>query len=202
MAGFETLILTNAYRVMNPYKKILLQLKERFGRNLFLRVSLDHYTPRLHEQERGQGSFKGTMENLTWLYKEGFRIAVAGRSFSNETESELREGHHKLFLAHGINLSEDELIIFPEMDENADVPEITTRCWDILGKKPDDMMCATSRMIVKRRGATKTTVLPCTLLPYDEQFELGPTLAQSKKTVSLNHPHCSRFCVLGGASCS
>ena len=43
------------------------------------------------------------------------------------------------------------------------------------------------------------------LLPsmsYDEAFELGATLAEAARTVKLNHRHCARFCVLGGASCS
>jgi len=84
----------------------------------------------------------------------------------------------------------------------ADVPEITTHCWDILGVAPESMMCATSRMIVKRRDGSGPVVVPCTLLPYDPAFELGRGLAQASKTVSLNHPHCAKFCVLGGASCS
>ena len=45
-------------------------------------------------------------------------------------------------------------------------------------------------------------VAACTLLPYDEQFLLGPSLAEARRTVALNHPHCARFCVLGGARCS
>jgi len=48
-------------------------------------------------------------------------------------------------------------------------------------------------------------------LPYDPAFEMGSTLAASLNAdggnfrngaVKLNHPHCSKFCVLGGASCS
>ena len=33
---------------------------------------------------------------------------------------------------------------------------------------------------------------------------LGPcrTLAEAEGEVALNHPHCAKFCVLGGASCS
>ena len=31
---------------------------------------------------------------------------------------------------------------------------------------------------------------------------LGQTLAEARKPVKLNHPHCSKFCILGGASCS
>ena len=63
-------------------------------------------------------------------------------------------------------------------------------------------MCSNSRMVVKRKGAARPAVLACTLLPYDPAFELGGTLAESSGEVALNHPHCSKFCVLGGASCS
>ena len=31
---------------------------------------------------------------------------------------------------------------------------------------------------------------------------IGPTLADAARPIALNHPHCARFCVLGGASCS
>jgi hypothetical protein len=93
-------------------------------------------------------------------------------------------------------------VLFPEMDAAVDVPEITEACWGILHVSPDAMMCATSRMVVKRKGAARPVVLPCTLLPYDEQFEMGPTLAGAQGKVKLNHPHCAKFCVLGGGSCS
>ena len=63
-------------------------------------------------------------------------------------------------------------------------------------------MCASSRMVVKRKGADTPAVLACTLLPYAPEFELGTTLEEAEKDVSLNHPHCAKFCVLGGASCS
>jgi hypothetical protein len=45
-------------------------------------------------------------------------------------------------------------------------------------------------------------VVACTLLPYDTRFELGATLAEAAVSVPLNHPHCARFCVLGGGACS
>ena len=88
------------------------------------------------------------------------------------------------------------------MDESLDVPEITTACWQILGKDPNAVMCASERMVVKRKGADHPIVLPCTLLPYDPRFEMGRTLAEAQCEVPLNHPHCARFCVLGGGSCS
>ena len=88
------------------------------------------------------------------------------------------------------------------MDETAEVPEISAACWSILGKSPEDVMCASSRMVVRRKGAARPAVLACTLLAYAPEFELGETLAEAEADVWLNHPHCARFCVLGGASCS
>lgn len=82
------------------------------------------------------------------------------------------------------------------------MPEITERCWGILGKTPDSVMCASSRMVVKRKGAERPAVVSCTLLPYDVAFEMGATLAEAARPVTLNHRFCAEFCVLGGASCS
>ena len=94
------------------------------------------------------------------------------------------------------------LVLFPEMDARIDVPEITEACWGILHKSPSEVMCASSRMVVKRKGAAQPAVVACTLLPYAPEFELGATLAEASGRVMLNHPHCAKFCVLGGASCS
>lgn len=97
------------------------------------------------------------------------------------------------------------------MDAQTDVPEITEECWDILNLSPTKMMCASSRMVAKRRGDRVPVVLPCTLLTDLPRFGMGATLAQAatadgdlfdQGTVKLCHPHCARFCVLGGASCS
>jgi len=57
-------------------------------------------------------------------------------------------------------------------------------------------------MIVHRKGEPEARIAACTLLPYDPQFDLGSSLGRANTSVSLNHPFCSEFCVLGGASCS
>ncbi len=83
------------------------------------------------------------------------------------------------------------------------VPEITVKCWDIIGKKPQDMMCSSSRMVVKHKGDYKPSVMACTLLAYEKQFNMGRNLKQAASNpVYLNHPHCTKFCALGGGSCS
>ena len=203
--GFKAMVLTNAMKPMHKMKPALLALLHEHGRALTLRVSVDHYGRELHEEERGTRSWKPTIDGLKWLCDQGFDVHVAGRRFSHETEQEVRAGYARLFEEIGVSIDAESpvtLVLFPEMDPTVDVPEITTACWGILKKSPDSVMCASARMIVKRKGADRPAVVACTLLPYDPQFELGTTLADSIGAVPLNHPHCAKFCVLGGAACS
>jgi hypothetical protein len=142
---------------------------------------------------------------MRWLRDTGARMAIAGRTIWGEAEAEARAGFQALSDREGFAIDCADpaaCVLFPEMDETAEVPEITTACWGILGKSPDSVMCSNARMVAKRRGAARPTVLACTLLAYDPQFELGHTLAEADRPVALNHPHCAKFCVLGGASCS
>ena len=203
--GFRVLVLTNAMKPMLNKRPRLLEIRKRHGRALTLRVSIDHHTQAKHEAIRGLGSWAPMLEGLRWLAVNDFGLAVAGRTCWSESMEEARRGYARLFERESIPIDAADparLVLFPEMDAALDVPEITMQCWEILGVAPETMMCATSRMIVKRQGAASPVVVPCTLLPYDPAFELGAGLARAAKTVQLNHPHCARFCVLGGASCS
>ncbi len=205
--GHEVLILTNAMRpMMRPaMQRGIRDLAARHGARLTLRVSLDHYGATHHDEERGEGSFAITVNGMRWLRDNGVRMAGAGRTMWGEEEAASRAGYARLFAEEGFEIDPDDpgaLVLFPEMDARVDVPEITTACWGILGKSPESVMCASSRMVVRRKGAERPVVLACTLLPYDPAFEMGATLAEAQAPVSLNHPHCAKFCVLGGASCS
>ncbi|MDI1283666.1 MAG: radical SAM protein [Reyranella sp.] len=203
--GLHAIVLTNAMKPMHKMKAALLDLRRRHGGNLTIRVSIDHYAPALHELERGKRSWKPTIDGLVWLAANGFDVHVAGRHFSDESEEEVRAGYARLFAELGVAIDAQNpgtLVLFPEMDPTVDVPEITTACWGILKKSPDSVMCASARMVIKRKGAERPAVVACTLLPYDPQFQLGETLAASAAGVRLNHPHCAKFCVLGGAACS
>jgi len=203
--GFRALVLTNAMRPMMRCADGLVALRERHGDRLVLRVSIDHYTKTRHQLERGARSWDPMIKGVRWLIENGFAVHVAGRTRWQEDEASLREGYRRLFAELGLAVDADdrrELVLFPEMDEKADVPEITEACWGLLHVEPAAMMCASSRMVVKRKGAARPAVVACTLLPYDPQFELGATLAEARGIVRLNHPHCAEFCVLGGGSCS
>jgi uncharacterized Fe-S cluster-containing radical SAM superfamily protein len=201
--GFDVLMLTNAMRPMRRFETALLALRQQD--KLTFRVSLDHYSQAVHEAERGPNSWVKAIDGLKWLADNGFNIAVAGRHLGEETDAAARAGYAALFAENALPVDASnaaQLVLFPEMDAMADVPEITTACWGILNVSPTSMMCATSRMVVKRKGEASPRVAACTLLPFDPQFDMGATLGEASRPVTLNHPHCARFCVLGGASCS
>jgi hypothetical protein len=205
--GYEVLILTNAMRPMmrKSVQAGLKRLNAAYPGKLTLRISVDHYRADLHDAERGAGAFDKTLEGMMWLRDLGFAMAVAGRSVFGDSDADSRQGYAAFYAAHGFDIDAHDpgmTVLFPEMDESVEVPEITTACWGILDKSPDTVMCASSRMVVKRKGADSPAVLACTLLPYSPEFELGTTLQEAERDVALNHPHCAKFCVLGGASCS
>lgn len=205
--GHCVLMLTNAMRpMMRPRVQAgITELIEDFGDSLTFRVSLDHYAAELHDTERGQGGFDETCLGIDWLAAQGAKIAIAGRTMWAEDAQSEQTGYNDLITKRAWPIDLDHplsLILFPEMDARIDVPEITPACWGILGVDPAGLMCANSRMVVKRKGADTPVVLACTLLPYDTAFEMGETLASATTSVKLNHPHCAKFCVLGGGSCS
>lgn len=203
--GVRVLVLTNAMRPMTRSADRLVELRERYEDALSLRVSLDHYDPKLHESERGERTWKPALQGLRWLSENGFKVEVAARKRWGDTEEALRQGFGVLFNEMNLRIdasSDTDLILFPEMDETHEVPEITAACWGALGVDPDEMMCATARMVVRRRDAPTAEVIACTLIPYDPAFSFGPTLAESLASTQLNHPHCARFCVLGGGHCA
>ncbi len=204
-AGFRVLLLTNAMRPMMKRADELLALRERYGSGLVIRVSIDHFDPALHQEERGPRSWQPMLKGLTWLAEHEFILHAAARTRWTSDEDTMRTGFMKLFTSHQIPIdaaNPAELILFPEIDQQTEVPEISVDCWQTLGVHAEDMMCATSRMIVKRKGQSAPEVVACTLLPYEDEFTYKTTLIDSLKPVVLNHPSCAQFCVLGGGSCA
>src|SRR5215471_5333458 len=156
--GLAALVLTNAMKPMAKCKPALLRLRDHYGDRLTIRVSIDHYGRQVHELERGSRSWQPTIDGLIWLARNGFSLNVASRQLSGEPETAIRAGFADLFAKLRVAIDADDpvaLMVFPEMDPSADVPEITEACWGILGKSPESVMCATSRMVVKRKDAVR-----------------------------------------------
>ena len=200
--NFKVLVLSNAMKPMLNKREDLLKINHQ---DLTIRVSIDHYQKEKHEEIRGKNTFNVMMEGLKWLNQNNFNYALATRLLWGEQEDQLRDNFNLFIDKYNLKLdakSKKQLVTFAEMDEKVDTPEITTACWNLLGKNPDDMMCSSSRMVVKKKNSPKLSVIACTLLPYEDEFDLGPNLTDSLKKIYLNHKHCSKFCVLGGSSCS
>ena len=200
--NFKVLVLSNAMKPMLNRKEDLLKINHQ---DLTIRVSIDHYQKEKHEEIRGKNTFNVMMEGLKWLNQNNFNYALATRLLWGEQEDQLRDNFNLFIDKYNLKLdakSKEQLVTFAEMDEKVDTPEITTACWNLLGKNPDDIMCSSSRMVVKKKTSLKPSVIACTLLPYEDEFDLGQNLTDSLKKIYLNHNHCSKFCVLGGSSCS
>lgn len=206
--GHKLLLLTNAMQPMMRarIREGLLALKARFSSQMVLRVSMDHHSQELHDEERGMGAYTHALKGLSWLAEHNFRVAIAGRQILNEDEETARAAYGALIARLGLDIDPADparLVLFPEMTGQDMPPEITTACWTILDVNPKDMMCASQRMVVRKKGANAATVMPCTLLAYEDRFEMGKTLKEAtQKDVHLNHRWCAEFCVLGGGTCS
>ncbi len=206
--GHRLLLLTNAMQPMmrGRIREGLLALKEKYHTQMILRVSMDHHGETLHDEERGDGAYAHAIKGLSWLAENGFQTAIAGRQVLNENDATARAAYGALIARIGLDIDPSDptrLVLFPEMTGTNMPPEITTDCWNILKVNPTDMMCASQRMVVRKKGAKAATVMPCTLLAYEDRFEMGQTLAEATgEPVYLNHRWCAEFCVLGGGSCS
>ena len=200
--GLKVLVLSNAMKPMLNRTKELIKLNHS---NLTIRVSIDHYEKEKHEEIRGKNTYDVMLQGLKWLNENNFNYTLATRLLWNEKEEDLRRNFGTFIKNNNLRLdtnSPKELVTFAEMDEKIDTPEITTSCWDILNKDPNDVMCSWSRMVVRKKNSKNPSVIACTLLPYADEFDLGETLTNSLQKIYLNHKHCSKFCVLGGSSCS
>ena len=85
--GLRALVLTNAMAPLRKLRPRMLALRDAYGDRLTIRVSLDHYTPAVHEAERGRRSWAPTIDGLVWLARNGFALDVAGRRFTGEPEA-------------------------------------------------------------------------------------------------------------------
>jgi len=117
------------------------------------------YGRRCTKRERGGAeSWAPAIAGLQFLARNGVaharrRPVVLGRDGGPTRVA----GYGRLFAALGVAIDAQNPAALgagsPRWDARVDVPEITTACWGILKKSPDSVMCAHSRMVVKRKGA-------------------------------------------------
>ena len=200
--GYRVLVLTNAMRPLRHHFATLAAWRDR---DLHLRVSLDHYTEAGHAALRGPRAWAAALSGIDALVAAGFMPSIAARfDPAAENEAETRAGFARLFATRNwpIDASDPQhLVLFPEMNVPAEVRGVSAAAWAALRARGADAMCRTARMVVQRKGDLEASVVACTLLPYEARFDLGSTLAEASRSVTLDHPHCARFCVFGASSC-
>lgn len=215
--GLEALVLTNGLGPLRRALPWLERLAKTWPGRLALRLSLDAPEAEGHEALRGRGTFAPTLAGLRALARLPLRLGVAGRfSGPPAEEAALRARYAALFTAHALSLDAydpQSLVLFPELapedeegegtgEEGERLPPLRPELLALRERQGLSLMCRRERMVVHRKGAPAAEVVACTLLPEAPGFALGATLAEALRPVRLDHPHCARFCVLGGASCA
>ena len=161
------------------------------ARSLTIRVSIDHFLPEKHEAVRGRGTWRPMLEGLRWLGADGFDLRVAGRTLWHEPEADVRAGFAAPVRAEGIPIDAHDPASSRAVSGDGrtnDVPEITTRCWSILGVRPEQMMCASSRMVHQAEGrgsAGRRSLHPAALR---SAVRARPTTRRAQTTVKLEPP--------------
>jgi len=137
-------------------------------------------------------------------------VITAERPLLHEqSPEEIREAYAALFpgIKIEVNLIGNMLemgheLVTMEGQGQTPTPEVfvTTKCFGLLNKTPESLMCHFSRCIQKIDG--RLCYYPCPVIYDDPRFELGSTLDESFRRVYVAHKNCYDYCLKGGgASC-
>lgn len=186
------LILTNGTA---PLIKRVHQLQElkRQPNALSFRVSIDHPDETQHDAERGWGNFKRALEGLKLLHQAGFGISLARHSKPNENSKEI-DARYRVLLEKNA-LPAVRVIPLPELGrpgaEMQGIPLTADELESCSNARKHRLMCATSRMILKRDNRLRTYA--CALTDDDPRFDLGTSLAASLTApIELAHARCKQ----------
>ena len=202
---YSVLVLTNAMRPMQRPLPTLATLVSNHGHRLSVRVSLDHFTQIDHEAVRGAASWQPACAGVRALLDLGITPTIAARfDPTQNSETIMRAGFADCFAAQSWPIDAydpAQLILFPELNTETSVEGVSAVAWAALAPRGADAMCRTARMVVQRKGAARASIVACTLLPHTPRFDLGTSLAEATQPITIDHPHCARFCVFGASSC-
>jgi len=204
-------VLTNGRRYIRNHFDALRELQERFPGRLTLRITLESPDEAEHDDIRGRATFAQTLGTMRELGSMGFvPVITAERPLLHENSPEtIRRSYEALFpgMKIEVNLIENMLEMGHQLGRLAaqgqrPTPEvfITAKCFGLLNRAPESLMCHFSRCIQKIDSALR--YYPCPVIYDDHRFELGRTLEESFRRVYVAHKNCYDYCLKGnGASC-
>jgi sulfatase maturation enzyme AslB (radical SAM superfamily) len=204
-------VLTNGRRYIRNHIETLRRLHDRHGNRLTLRITLESPEARGHDAIRGRGTFAQTTDTIRLLANMGFSLVIAAERplLDGRSDQQLRESYQALFPGAAVELSLIGNMLemghqLTTLERRGESPQpevfVTTNCFAILGKSPEQLMCHFSRAIQKIDGALR--YYPCPVIYDDPRFELGRTLEESLRRVYIAHKNCYDYCLKGqGATC-
>ena len=204
-------ILTNGRRYIRNHFAVLRELQKGFPGRLTLRITLESPHEAEHDAIRGRTTFAQTVKTVRDLCGMGFVPVIAAERalLHEESPDEIRCLYGALFpgMRIEVNLIENILEMGHELVRMAaqgqrPTPEVfvTTKCFGILNRSPESLMCHFSRCIQKLDGTLR--YYPCPVIYDDERFDLGSTLEESFQRIYIAHKNCYDYCMKGGgASC-
>lgn len=204
-------ILTNGRRYIRNHFAVLQELHERFPGRLTLRITLESPHEAEHDRIRGRTTFVQTIETVRDLGGMGFVPVITAEHplLHDQSLEEIRAAYKSLFpgMRIEVNLIENILEMGHQlvtMTAEGQLPTaevfVTTKCFDILNKSQQSLMCHFSRCIQKIAGTLR--YYPCPVIYDDQRFELGSTLEESFRRIYIAHKNCYDYCMKGdGASC-
>jgi uncharacterized Fe-S cluster-containing radical SAM superfamily protein len=171
---------------------------------LAFRVSIDHADAARHDAGRGWGNFRRALEGLALLHQRGFAVSVTRQMSVGEDATAVAMAFRGMLARHGLP-PDLGIVALPDYDTPGRKPGHAALSDDELmrclpGDSRGRLMCARSKMVVKRAGAMR--VYACPLVDDDGEYDQGATLAEALgREVRLGHHRCHR-CVHSGASMS
>jgi hypothetical protein len=204
-------ILTNGRRYIRNHFAALREIQERFPGRMTLRITLESPHEAAHDAIRGSTTFAQTVETVRELGRMDFVPVITAEHplLHEQSPEEIRAAYTALFpgMRIEVNLIENMLemghqLVRMAANGQAPGPEVfvTTKCFAMLNRSPESLMCHFSRCIQKIDGTLR--YYPCPVIYDDQRFELGSTLEESFRRIYIGHKNCYDYCLRGaGASC-
>ena len=168
------------------------------------RISIDWPDENRHDEGRGEGTFRQSLQAIAELQKLGFSVSLARQMEADENDAEIDKRFQNLVQDAGYQ-GDIRIVAFPDFalpGDNPAVPDVTKDCMTRYqtAETRQTFMCAFSKMVIKKNGRMR--VYACTLVDDDEQYDQGANLkAALGERIMLAHHRCYS-CFTFGSSCS
>lgn len=168
------------------------------------RISIDWPDEARHDEGRGEGTFRQSLEAIAKLQQLGFGVSLARQMEPGEDTAAVDDAFQQLVQQAG-HVGEIRIVAFPDFaipGSHPDVPDVTEDCMTRYQTEDTrrEFMCAFSKMVIKVNGRMR--VYACTLVDDDERYDQGSNLRSAMaQRVMLAHHRCYS-CFAYGSSCS